>query len=320
MTNDVGAGEVEGTASPLGRALVLLGDMWTVRIVRAIFAEQRRFQDLRDSLRISDPVLSRRLRALVDDGLLHTRAYQSNPPRHEYLLTEAGIDLWRVMIALWTWDRTWAGGHHRDAALRLRHHACGHSTRPVFGCGSCGAIGLTARDVKGVVDDRLLLDVVSRRSRRSTAMSGPIDASGVLGDRWSTLILSDALMGSRRFSEFQSHLKISPVTLTQRLELFVETGMLTRESVTAGGRRQEYRLTPKGIDFFSVTATINSWAARWLSEDGESGLSLTHLACGAELDPQFTCNSCNKPLVRREIGFEGPEEDRAGLGLVLGGQ
>jgi DNA-binding HxlR family transcriptional regulator len=133
-----------------------------------------------------------------------------------------------------------------------------------------------------------------------------IDAAGVLGDRWSTMILSDALMGSRRFNEFQAHLQISPVTLTQRLELFVETGMLSRQSVTEGGRRQEYRLTPKGLDFFSVTATINSWAARWLSSDGQSGLSLTHVACDAELEPQFTCNSCNGVLTRPEIGFEDP--------------
>lgn len=296
---------VTETASPLGRALVLLGDMWTVRIVRSIFTEQRRFQDLRDSLNISDPVLSRRLRSLVDDGILRTREYQSNPPRHEYLLTDAGVDLWRVMIALWAWDRTWAGPHHPNASLRLRHHTCGRSTRPVFGCGRCGAIGLTARDVKGSVDDRLLLDVVSRRSRRSPALSSPIDASGVLGDRWSTMILSDALMGSRRFGEFQSHLQISPVTLTHRLELFVDTGMLSRESVSVGGKRQEYRLTPKGIDFFSVTATINSWAGTWLSADGQSGLSLVHAACGAELEPRFTCNTCNGALDRREIAFEG---------------
>ena len=317
MTEIVSDQKAEGTASPLGQALVLLGDMWTVRLVRGIFAGQRRFQDLRDSLSISDPVLSRRLRGLVDDGILRTRAYQSNPPRHEYLLTDAGIDLWRVMIALWAWDRTWAGANHENAGLRLRHFVCGHATRPVFGCGHCGAIGLTARDVKGSVDDRLLLDVVSRRSRRSPAMGNPIDASGVLGDRWSTMILSDALMGSRRFSEFQSHLQISPVTLTDRLELFVATGMLSRESVTAGGKRQEYRLTPKGIDFFSVTATINSWAGRWLADDGQSGLSLLHRACGAELEPRYTCNTCNGALARRDIAFEGPglqPEEGARLG------
>ena len=67
---DPGAG---GTASPLGRALVLMGDMWSVRILRAVFTGTRRFQDLRDRLEVSDPVLSRRLRALVDEGICERR-------------------------------------------------------------------------------------------------------------------------------------------------------------------------------------------------------------------------------------------------------
>ena len=128
-----GGAEVDertGSASPLGRALVLMGDMWTVRLVRAVFADQRRFQDLRDALAISDPVLSRRLRGLVGDGLLTTREYQLKPPRSEYLLTEAGLDLWRVMVALWTWDRTWAGPHHPDAGLDRQPILLGQPDRP----------------------------------------------------------------------------------------------------------------------------------------------------------------------------------------------
>jgi len=307
-----------GTASPLGRALVLMGDMWSVRIVREIFGGTRRFQDLREALDISDPVLARRLRGLVEDGICLTREYQTKPPRREYLLTDAGLDLWRVMIAMWVWDRTWAGPHHRDAGSRLRHTTCGALTSPVFGCAHCGAIGLTARDVIGSVDDRLLMDVASRRSRRSPAMSSPIDAAGVLGDRWSTMILSDALMGSRRFGDFQARLEVSPVTLSDRLNLFVETQMLSRESVSTGARRQEYRLTPKGLDFFSVTAMINGWAARWLSDDGQSGLSLVHSSCGVQLEPRFTCNTCNQQLIRSEVavvarGAEGAPS--VGLGL-----
>ena len=107
----------------------------------------------------------------------------------------------------------------------------------MFGGGHCGAIGLTARDVAGTADDRLLMDVASRRSRRSPAISRPIDAAGVLGDRWSTMILSDAFMGARRFGDFQARLGISPVTLTDRLNLFVETQMMSREQVSAGARR-----------------------------------------------------------------------------------
>ncbi|MFZ2174616.1 MAG: helix-turn-helix domain-containing protein, partial [Rhodococcus sp. (in: high G+C Gram-positive bacteria)] len=146
-----------GSKSALGRALVMLGDMWTVRILRAIFLGTRRFQELRDDLDISDPVLSRRLRNLVEAGLLERVRYQTNPTRHEYLLTECGTDLWPIMVAIWAWDRTWASPRHRDANIELTHHVCGHHSQPIFGCGHCGAIGLTARDVRGSVDDRLLL-------------------------------------------------------------------------------------------------------------------------------------------------------------------
>lgn len=288
----------------MGRSLILLGDMWTLRIVMLVFNRMRRFQDLRTALSISDPVLSRRLNSLVDHGILLTREYQTNPPRREYLLTPAGLDLWSVLVAMWSWNQRWAGRHHRDARTQLRHLPCGHLVHPVFGCGACGAIGVGMRDIRGTIDDRLLSDTGQRRSRRSPAMVTPIDASGVLGDRWSTFLLSAAFAGRRRFNDFQTDLNISPVTLAQRLNLFVDVGLMTRQEVN-GGKRQEYHLTPKAHDFFYVTTAINGWARAQMSVDGNSGLSLTHRTCGRELQPQFTCNACNAVLERSAIRFEG---------------
>lgn len=295
---------VDEPASPIGHALVLLGDMWTVRIVRAIFRGTRRFQDLRDQLAISDPVLSRRLRRLVEDGVLETREYSTNPPRSEYFLTEAGVDLWQVMIAMWAWDRSWTGPEHPLAGTVLTHLDCGSATRPVFGDRSCGAIGVTARDVSVEVEQRVLLEATDRRSRRSPTLRVPIDSSGVLGDRWSTLILSAALMGAHRFSDFQSRLGISPVTLSRRLDLFVETGLFTHDVARDGGRRRVYVMTPKALEFYSVFAAINHWAERWISEDGASGLRFVHRPCGQRLDPCFTCNACNGVLERDRVRFE----------------
>ncbi|MFT4288737.1 winged helix-turn-helix transcriptional regulator [Nocardioides sp.] len=297
-------GDPESHRSALGQALALLGDMWTLRIVMWVFIGKRRFQDVRKTLSISDPVLSRRLNALVDAEILQTHRYQTNPPRYDYLLTDRGLELWQVLVAMWAWDRRWAGRHHRDARTQLRHLPCDNVVRPVFGCGCCGAIGVTARDVRGKVDDQLLADFSYRRGRRSPSLTADIDATGVLGDRWSTFLLSDAFTGTHRFNDFQANLGISPVTLAQRLNLFVEAGLMTRDE-PASARRPEYRLTPKALDFFDVTTTINGWAQRWLSEDGHSGLSLTHVPCGQELVPQHTCNACNQPLRRTEIRFEG---------------
>lgn len=291
-------------AAPLGRALLLVGDFWTVQILQAVFVGRRRFQDIRDDLDISDPVLSRRLGALVADGVLRTSPYQERPVRHEYLLTDSGKDLWRVMVALWGWDRTWRGTPHRLAGVSLRHLSCGTTVTPVLGCEHCGTIGVTARDVTGTAEDRLLADLTQRRGRRSTVASEVLNSTSILGDRWSILVLSDALMGSRHFTEFRDRLDISPVTLNARLTSFVARGVMARVSMEAGAKRQVYKLTPMGLDFFSVTSMINNWAQTWLSEDGKSGLTLQHIACGHEFRPRFTCNLCHRPLGRDEVQFE----------------
>ncbi len=294
-----------GPVAPLGRALLLVGDFWTVQILQAVFLGRRRFQDIRDALDISDPVLSRRLTALVGEGVLTTRPYQDHPMRVDYLLTDAGKDLWQVLVSLWAWDVQWLSAPPGPRGAELRHLPCGNSIRPVMGCACCGAIGVGARDVTASADSQVLLaDLTQRRGRRSSVASDVLSSTSILGDRWSILVLAHALMGAHHFGEFREGLGISPVTLNARLTLLVDRGVMSRESVTEGAKRQVYRLTPMGLDFFKVTSMINSWAQTWLSEDGRSGLSLRHRACGQELRPQLTCNSCNGALRRHEVRFE----------------
>lgn len=304
MTADERVDETAGV-SALARALVIVGDAWSVRIVRSLFVGHRSFGGLREALGISDAVLSGRLTGLVEDGVITHPGSDQGARRNDYLLTEAGKDLWRVMVAIRSWDQSWAGADHPDSAIELHHHVCGHATHPVLGCGSCGAIGLRARDVTPRADEHLLLEVKATRSRRLTRSDGPIDSSRVLGDHWSTLVLACALMGDTQFQEFQRHLGISPATLTSRLKDFVDAGILARGSQRAGSKRQVYRLTPSGLDFLPVAAMLNDWSRRWLAADGHSGLALTHNACGSELAPQFTCNSCNGVLERKAVSFRG---------------
>ena len=289
----------------LGRALVIVGDIWGLRIIRSTFVGHRSFRSLRQALGISDAVLSRRLSALVADGVLTHPASDPDCRSREYRLTEAGKDLWRVMVAIRSWDQSWAGPAHRDSKIELVHLTCGQVTHPVLGCGACGAIGLRAHDVTASPDQSLLREVRATRSRRAARSDDPVDAARVLGDHWATLVLACALMGASSFQDFQDSLDIPPATLTSRLKDFVDAGILTREAHRSGGRRQVYRLTPAGLDFFPVSAMLNDWSRDWLSPDAQSGLSLTHRACGAELRPQFTCNSCNGVLHRTDVRFRG---------------
>ena len=79
-------------------ALELLGERWTLLVIRDVFSGRRRFDQIQENLGVARNVLSARLAWLVQEGILERRRYRERPPRHEYFLTEKGLDLWPVMI------------------------------------------------------------------------------------------------------------------------------------------------------------------------------------------------------------------------------
>ncbi len=85
----------------LGHALPVVGDQWSMFIIREAFRHVRRFSDFRVALDLSDAVLAKRLRDLVEAGVFTTVEYTERPPRVEYCLTEQGRDLWSVFVAIW---------------------------------------------------------------------------------------------------------------------------------------------------------------------------------------------------------------------------
>src|ERR687883_1781474 len=88
---------------PIARSLDRVGEWWSILILRDAFAGLTRFEEFRDSLGIAPNMLTRRLNALVEAGLLERRRYNDHPPRDEYVLTERGRDFRPVMIALLAW-------------------------------------------------------------------------------------------------------------------------------------------------------------------------------------------------------------------------
>ena len=129
----------------VGRALALVGERWTLLILREAFFGVRRFGQLARNLNIPRPTLSSRLRALVDAGLLERVQYAKDPDRHEYRLTDAGRDLFPAIVALMRWgDAHRAGGD--GPPIVLRHDACGEIADPRLVCGHCGG-EIDARNV-----------------------------------------------------------------------------------------------------------------------------------------------------------------------------
>jgi DNA-binding HxlR family transcriptional regulator len=95
----------------IARSLALVGDGWSMLILRDAHAGLTRFDEFRKSLGIAPTILTRRLTALTEEGLLEKHRYSVRPPRDEYLLTTAGNDFLPVLFAIGAW-----GHKHRDAA------------------------------------------------------------------------------------------------------------------------------------------------------------------------------------------------------------
>ena len=128
----------------IARSLEVLGERWTLLVIRDVFNGRRRFDQIQENLGVARNVLSTRLQWLVDEGILERRPYQERPPRYEYFLTEKGLDLWPVMITLLHWgDRHLSEGS--GPPMEVRHKQCGGLVDERGYCGECGR-RLTARD------------------------------------------------------------------------------------------------------------------------------------------------------------------------------
>ena len=92
-----------GQICSIAKALEVVGERWSLLIVRDVMNGRRRFDELQKGLGIARNMLAARLQRLVDEDILERRAYQRNPTRHEYFLTEKGLDLWPALIALLAW-------------------------------------------------------------------------------------------------------------------------------------------------------------------------------------------------------------------------
>jgi DNA-binding HxlR family transcriptional regulator len=132
----------------IARTLDIVGERWTLLVLRDAFNGVRRFEDFAARLPIARNVLTDRLQTLVEHGILRRHQYQERPDRYEYRLTARGMELYPVLIALLQWgDRHLAG--EDGPPVEVRHTACGHHVAAAVVCTGCGET-LTARDTRGI--------------------------------------------------------------------------------------------------------------------------------------------------------------------------
>jgi DNA-binding HxlR family transcriptional regulator len=301
--------------SSVTRAIELLGDRWSILVVRDAFQGVRRFEDFLARTGASRATLTRRLRSLEASGILRRVESEASTARREYRLTPMGRDLFPLSLVAWSWERRWAA---RDAGipLKLWHATCGHAMRPQTVCLHCGG-ALTLREVEHRRGPGRLPRVPSSavRSWRLSALTAATHRGSqstlthiadIVGDPWTPLLIAAAFFGLRRFDEFEQELGIATNILSSRLELLVREKILVRRLYVRHPPRQEYRLTAKGHGLFHYAIVLNAWGDRWLVPPSGPAYELVHRGCGQVMAPLVRCSHCRVALLPDAVANARP--------------
>jgi DNA-binding HxlR family transcriptional regulator len=127
---------LEEETCSLARTVAVIGDRWSLLILRECFLRTRRFEAFQSALGITRHLLAERLKKMVRLGVLRRVPYQESPKRYEYILTQKGLDLYPVIMSIVHW-----GDKHmvdeRGRPLLHQHHNCGKMFDPVMVCSEC---------------------------------------------------------------------------------------------------------------------------------------------------------------------------------------
>jgi DNA-binding HxlR family transcriptional regulator len=131
----------------IARALEVVGDRWTLLVIRTAFEGVRRFDDFQTELGLARNVLTDRLNRLCDEGIMRRVRYQERPDRYEYRLTRKGVGLWPAMMSLLMWgDRHYAEDGPPTIVV---HSGCGGAMTERLTCAACG-VALQPNEVDAV--------------------------------------------------------------------------------------------------------------------------------------------------------------------------
>jgi len=149
----------EDMTCSIARSLEVIGEWWTLLILRDAFFGVTRFEELQARLGIARNILAKRLDTLVEHGVLERRCYDEARDRHDYVLTDKGRALWPVLVTIRQWGDEWILGTGNEPVAMV-HTACGERTNAVLTCDHCGE-QLLGHDVRAVggpgLDDAAML-------------------------------------------------------------------------------------------------------------------------------------------------------------------
>ncbi|MEU8382234.1 helix-turn-helix domain-containing protein [Streptosporangium sp. NPDC048865] len=128
-------------------------------------------------------------------------------------------------------------------------------------------------------------------------------ALGVVGEKWTFLVLREAFGGVRRFADMQAATGAPRQVLSARLTRLVEEGLLRKVPYREPGQRQrdEYRLTQMGLDLYPTLVALMQWGDRYLSDHEGPPVRITHRGCGAPVEQHFRCADGHEVAGPREV-------------------
>jgi len=143
----------------------------------------------------------------------------------------------------------------------------------------------------------------SDRFRYSAANCSIARTLGVVGEKWTLLVLREAFYGVRRFDDFHAALGCARNLLAARLKTLVAHELLERIGYTdeRGRGRHEYRLTDKGRELFPVVVALMQWGDKWTADDAGPAVVLSHRDCGAPVTAQLACGAGHAGLGARDV-------------------
>ncbi len=299
-------------SNPVSRALNILGDRWSILILREAFLGRHKFEEFRSNTGAPRGTLSKRLESFVFHGILYKNPYQASPLRFEYRLTDIGVGLYPFALLVWQWELQWAGGA-KSAGVppKLYHNAHGgHDLMPLAVCRHCQT-PLRYQDVERIVNENAettsMKDLKAfgnqRRSRENFRDDQQLEhITEIIGDRWTALIMGASFIGHRRYDDFRLQLGVATNILADRLKMLTDVEIFSLHEYQSNPPRYEYHLTEKGESLYPMVMALRQWVLDWLPKISHP-FKLVHRSCGNALATNVVCEDCHHPALINEVRF-----------------
>ncbi len=299
-------------ASSINRALDQIGDKWCLLIIQEVFWGISTFGEMKAATGVSKGVLSDRLKWLVSIDCLHKEQATASTRRPGYYLTEKSAELYASAMMAVTWERKYFSTPALDA-VTLVHQRCGQAFKPQMHCGSCDE-AIKVWDVSYKPGPGARQDERDKKVRRRSSISlehVPSQRSlyknliNIVGDRWTSNLISLSFHGLKRFDEINKELPVATNILADRLKFLVNEGIFEPKPYQERPVRYEYHLSDKGKDLFPWFLTLLQWGDKWCDSDGNGKpMKLTHTKCNKGLVGLVQCSECGETLDPREVSFD----------------